>query len=340
MSATRSPATAAAQLRNSERITELRVSGHLMTLDTGTFCLFHAPGSGIGGDAALGLPGVRISLPPGPAHRPDQISISTFRPDGWLGGSDAAALIRVVAGPAQVLVTIYQAPGQGAETAPRLQVLRLDHETPGTGEPAVAPAGIRPGSAPMATPPEVTVHVQATGDVAGRFGDWAGSRTSRKWIEGFSIRPPAPLELQDIEYQAVLGRNWLSPWVHGGEFCGSRGMALPLLGLRVRLKGEAERRYGLVCHASFVDGTDIGPVAAGAACEAASLAPLEAFQIILSPKAGTSDARPAKPPIRKPGPPKRPRVANVAQVAVGKPAGKAKPVTQAKRPVPPGRPAR
>jgi hypothetical protein len=31
----------------------------------------------------------------------------------------------------------------------------------------------------------------------------------------------------DIEYQAVLGRGWLSPWIEGGKFCGSRGMALP-----------------------------------------------------------------------------------------------------------------
>ena len=46
---------------------------------------------------------------------------------------------------------------------------------------------------------------------------------------------------EDIEYQAVLGRNWLSPWVEGGKFCGSRGMALPLLGLKVRLKGAAAK---------------------------------------------------------------------------------------------------
>ncbi len=60
------------------RVTELRVSGHLMTLETGLFCVFQAPGSPAANDQS-GLPGVRISLPPGPAGRPESVSISTFR---------------------------------------------------------------------------------------------------------------------------------------------------------------------------------------------------------------------------------------------------------------------
>ena len=67
------------------RIAELKVSGHLMTLDTGLFCVFQAPGSAAANDRS-GLPGVRISLPPGPAGRPEAVSISTFRDDGWMDG--------------------------------------------------------------------------------------------------------------------------------------------------------------------------------------------------------------------------------------------------------------
>src|ERR1700759_4803672 len=65
------------------RIVELKGSGHLMTLDTGLFCVFQAPGSP-GANDRSGLPGVRISLPPGPAGRPEAVSISTFRDDGWM----------------------------------------------------------------------------------------------------------------------------------------------------------------------------------------------------------------------------------------------------------------
>ncbi len=87
---------------------ELKVSGHLMTLEPGMFCIFQQPGSPPAGSD--GLPGIRVSQPPG-QRRPDAVMISTFREDGWLNGGDGAALVRVNHAPAQVLVTIYQAPG-------------------------------------------------------------------------------------------------------------------------------------------------------------------------------------------------------------------------------------
>jgi hypothetical protein len=265
------------------QIAELRVSGHLMTLDTGLFCVFQAPG-GPSPDPATGLPGVRISVPPGHAGRPDAISISTFRQDGWLGG--AAALVRVSDGPAQLLVTVYQSQRPG-EPAPRLQVLRLSADAPNG---AATPAHAAPSEPSPAAEPEVIAHVQRTGDVGVRFGEWVGVRGSKMWIEGFGISPLRDVAPEDIEYQAVLGRGWLSPWVEAGKFCGSRGMALPLLGLKVRLKGEAERRFACTYSATFTDGSAVGPVAAGETCEAESLAALEAFQINLHPKDAGDDA--------------------------------------------------
>lgn len=285
-----------------KRITELKVSGHLMTLDAGTFCVFHAPGSPVATERGTGLPGVRLSLPPGILGRPDAVSISTFRGDGWLSGPDAAALIRVVSGPAQVLVTIYQAPGQAADGAPRLQVLRL---SPDAASDAAQKSTRRPVlSAEELAKAEVVAHVQATGDVVGAFGGWTGLQGSGNWIEGFSIAPQSKIALEDIEYQAVLGRGWLSPWVGGGQFCGSRGMALPLLGLKVRLKRKAAADYNCTVQASFVDGSEVGPVSAGEVCESENLAPLEAFQIVLARHGavGKSGARAkaAGKPIAKP----------------------------------------
>src|SRR5690348_16044444 len=106
------------------RVQELKVSGHLMTLDPGLFCVSQLPGSAPP-DALSGLPGVRLSLPPGPGSRPEAVRISTFRDDGWLEGRDGAALVRVMGGPAHLLVTVYQAPNATPEMAPRLQVMRL-----------------------------------------------------------------------------------------------------------------------------------------------------------------------------------------------------------------------
>ena len=274
------------------RVTELRVSANLMTLDTGVYCIFPAPGSPAP-DAMTGLPGLRITPCPGRAGRPEAVSISTFREDGWL--ENTAALVRVSEGPAQVLVTIYQDAGQSGETAPRLQVLRL------SGDPAAPLTEEAARSAPSEARSEIMAHVQGAGDVTGAFGTWIGKPGSQMWIEGFGISDTAPLPAGELEYQGVLGKGWLSPWVENGKFCGSRGMALPLLGLNMRLKGAAARDYTLRYSATFVDGGKAGPVEAGTTCESPELAALEAFMIELTPK--VARPAPSRAPVSGKAPP-------------------------------------
>lgn len=266
----------------SGRFAELQVTAHMMTLDTGLYCIVQTAG-GPASDPITGLPGVRITPPPGMAGRPEAVSVSTFRDDGWLNGT--AALVRVTDGSAQVLVTIYQE--KGGDAPPRLQVLRLSGEDTAAA-PASAPQAEAPAAPPPPAPvvnPEVLAHIQRSGDVGCKLGDWLGQRGSRAWIEGFGIAPTNGIAAEDIEYQAVLGRNWLSPWVEGSKFCGSRGMALPLLGMKIRLKGSAAKTHDLQYSATFVDGSTIGPVHAGETCEAESLAALEAFQVVITPRA-------------------------------------------------------
>ncbi len=281
----------------SHRIVELKVSGHLMTLDAGLFCIFQPPGSPAGGRG--GLPGVRVSAAPG--GREDAVQVTTFRDDGWL--ADGAALVRVAQGPAQILVTIYQAPNASAEAAPRLQVLRLSAEpvaAPAAAQ-AAAPSAPRPSARAVAADAEMVGHLQRTGDVGAKIGEWLGVRGSKLWIEGFSIAPAAGLPggaAESLEYQGVLGRDWLSPWVEGGAFCGSRGMALPLLGLAVRLKGEAARTHLCEVTATFADGTMVGPLTGGEVAQAESLAPLEAVRVDIRPRPAAAAApavRPAAP---------------------------------------------
>ena len=325
-----SPASAA------RGVVELKVSGHLTTFDAGIYCIFNPPGSPAP-EPATGLPGVRVSLPPGQASHPEVVTISTFREDGWLGGWNGAALVRVARGPAQLLVTIYQLPNHSGD-APKLQILRLleGHQLPGQAArapvraPAVAAApapaaaaGPAAAAAAQSSPAggtaadtanaEIVAHVQTRGDVAAKLADWVGTPGSKHWIEGFALSPKQTVGPDDIEYQAVLGRGWLSPWAEGGQFCGSRGMSLPILGLRVRLRGEAADSYDCAVAATFVDGTEIGPLDNGEPCQAESLAPLEAFRIGLRPrgaaepapkKAAAKSAKSAAKPAAK-GPAKR-----------------------------------
>ena len=274
---------------DASRIAQLQVSAHLMTLETGLFCVFQAPGSPRP-DPVTALPGVRITPAPGIAGRPEAVTVSTFREDGWLNGT--AALVRVTDGAAQILVTIYQI--KGLDAAPRLQVLRLNGEAL-----ASDPFNAGTAAAPAGPPAAVMAHIQRTGDVGGNFSDWIGAKGSRLWIEGFGLAPLAGVPAADVEYQAVLGRNWLSPWIEAGKYCGSRGMALPLLGLKIRFKGAAAKAFECTYSATFVDGSAVGPVSDGEACESESLAALEAFQIVIHPRDG-------KPGSVRPAAPKRP----------------------------------
>ena len=325
----------------SKAITELKVSAHLMTLDAGLFCVFNSPGA-TPPDAATGLPGVRLSAAPAPAGFDGEVGISGFNSGGWLGGEDGAALVRIVGGPAQVLVTVYQDP-EAQHDAPKLQVIRLTEgatEAPERLTKAAAPAAVASGADPSG-PFEVAAHIYGRGDVGGRLGEWMGERGSKRWIEGFGLAPSAGLAPPDIEYQAVLGRDWLSPWSEGGQFCGSRGMSLPILGLRVRLRGAAAGTHTLTVSASFVDGTKIGPVADGEACEAPSLSPLEAFQVTLRPVAAAGKKAPAMAAKPKAASTARSKPDAAAPVAPPAKAGrqKAAPIIAAPVPVKPGRKA-
>ena len=292
---------AAARPAAPQVMSELRVTAHLMTLEPGIFSVLQTPTRGA--DLETGLPGVRLSVAPGQATRPDSVRISGFGTDGWLDGHGDAALIRVTGAPAQVLVTIYQSRDAQDGTAPNLQVTRLldgqgglatrDATQPARGP---APSGPVGAAAQPAKLMEMLAHIQGRGDVGAMLGEWLGERGSKRWIEGFGIAPTTGLASKDIEYQAVLGKGWLSPWVEGGQFCGSRAMALPVLGFRARLRGDAAATHTLRYSATFVDGTEIGPVTDGEACEAESLAAMESFLIEAVPRAAAvAPAKPAAP---------------------------------------------
>ena len=242
----------------------VQATARLMRLEAGTYCIFHAA-TPMPGPAGL-LSGMRISPPPGGSA----VQVTTFAADGWIGACDGAALVRVLPPGGVVLVTTYRV--QGAPDLPALQVVRL-----GGTQPARAAVPAAPVSPPVqAEAGSMVAHIQRQGDVTVPLGAWMGRNGSGQWLEGFEITPAMGIAGADVEYQAILGQDWYSPWVEGGGYCGSRGMALPLLGLRVRLKGDAAKRFTCRVEASFTDGTHLGPVE-DEALMAATQAPLEAF---------------------------------------------------------------
>jgi hypothetical protein len=141
---------------------------------------------------------------------------------------------------------------------------------------------LRRGSRPAlasAIAAEIVAHVHNVGDVTGACGAWIGVPGSKLWIEGFGITPRQGMAVADIEYLGIKDLGGPLHWVSGGTFCGTRGLSMPLRGLGVRLRNAAAGRYGCAYSVRFVDGTEIGPVAAGELCQAGSLSSVEAFQI-------------------------------------------------------------
>ena len=266
-----------------QQIRDLKTAGHLMSLEAGVYCVFLTPGSSPP-DPETGLPGVQVTAAPGGER--DSVSVLTIHQDAWIG-MDSAALVRVGHGPAQVLVTIYQEPETKHE-APKLQVMKVAD----VQQAAAAPAAAAP-RAKAAKAVEVLAHVYGRGDVGGMLGERVGEAGSNRWIEGFAVAPRNVVPAADIEYQAVLGRGWMSPGSEGGQFCGSRGMSLPILGLKVRLRGESSGRFRTVLSASFVDGSWVGPLRDDQVCEAPSMAALESFLLAFEPVQARTKETPA-----------------------------------------------
>ncbi|HEY1930694.1 MAG TPA: Stf0 family sulfotransferase [Acetobacteraceae bacterium] len=151
-------------------------------------------------------------------------------------------------------------------------------------EATIGDTSMRRGDRPAVPSPmtaQIIAHVQNVGDVTGACGAWIGMPGSGLPIEGFSITPGQDANAEDIEYLGITAPGQPPQWVPGGTFCGTRGLGSPLLAMGMRLRNAARSRYGCACSFRFVDGTEIGPVAADQLTHAGSLAPLEAFQILV-----------------------------------------------------------
>lgn len=266
--------------QSGKSIVPIQSSASLMTFDAGLYCIFMS--KPVEHLAAPGFPAIKVTQAPNIPQ--GYVSISTLDDEGLISGPGGGALVRVNRGPAQVLVTTYSLDHDKTEI-PNVQVARLSGPAlPPSGEEGAAPnesGGPLPGGAHNM--PEISAHIRSQGDVTGSFGHWVGEPGSKQWIEGFGLSPKKDIAPEDIEYQAMLGKGWLSPWVEGGTFCGSRGMALPILGMRIRLKNAAAERYAVMIEAYFVDGSQVAKTDADDVISAESHAALEAFRLEIVP---------------------------------------------------------
>jgi hypothetical protein len=96
-------------------------------------------------------------------------------------------------------------------------------------------------------------HVARRGDVAVDPGVWIAGPESPAPIEGVGVLGALPAGL-GVEIQPLVGTSpprWLD-WAPPGAFVGTRGRALPLVGLRMRLAGERAADFDLAVDALFL----------------------------------------------------------------------------------------
>lgn len=225
-------------------------------------------------DMGLALPCVRIEAVPATTASPGKASVVDPRGDGWLWRRADPSFVLVTGGRAGALISIFRA--DDGMAAPEIRIRHINTTVGIPAKAAVARFGQGEGGVPLA----LLAHITRVGDVTEVGGGWLGGFGSGVPVEGFAITPAATLRPEDIEYQAILGTNWSTPWFAGGEFCGSRGLMLPLLGLCVRLKGEAAAAFECCYQGRFIGGQTRGPCRDGETCQAGD-APLEAFQVVV-----------------------------------------------------------
>jgi hypothetical protein len=129
----------------------------------------------------------------------------------------------------------------------------------------------------------ILVHVNSIGDVLLRNGEAGGTDQQTGFIEGFMVNAPAGAKPREIEYRGAISDGTFTPICTGGDYCGSRGIATPLVEFFVRTTGDLASRYEFEYTGYFSDGTTSGSVRQGAPCRSENGAALTTLQISLVP---------------------------------------------------------
>jgi len=105
-------------------------------------------------------------------------------------------------------------------------------------------------------------------------------------FEAFAIFPHDRLAEAAIEYKGLTARGTETPWIESGNFCGTQGQSLPLVGFAVRQKA-VPGGAPLDCEYTgyFQSGAIAGPTRNGAPCRSVTEQdPLEDMQLRITPR--------------------------------------------------------
>lgn len=97
-------------------------------------------------------------------------------------------------------------------------------------------------------------HVAGIGDVTARADEWVAGPSAPARIEGLSIVWPGKPDDLDIRYCVRLARPHAvsGRMMELGAYAGTRGRALPIVGIRFEMSGPAASSFRLVSEAAFL----------------------------------------------------------------------------------------
>lgn len=275
----------------------LAASTRLLTLSQGVYRFSVAPGSpiGIGKAEHLSLPAVYIAVAPTTPAKAASLVAGPSTKGTWLSEAGHLVFARVTDDTAKLLMTSIPA-ADGEELT--IEIDRVDETAAAPAatprrkraappiEPVIEPAIplAAQAAAPLTRKPlrlQIIAHMRNRGDVTFIDVPWAGRVGAGLWMEAFEIRPLEGLAPADIEYRGLTGSGFETAWVAGGESCGTRGKADPLVAFAARLKpGRAEPRYDFEYSGYFRSGALVGPIRNGAPCRSTVKDdPLEGIQL-------------------------------------------------------------
>ena len=251
----------------------------------------------------LSLPAVHVGL--GPGVRADQVEFvaGPSTNGAWLFAQGDLLVTKINGTGATLVMTSLRAPG-GEVLSIKVERLEARTAPPPASLPASAPVVAAPPArkappkrpakasrAPVANaaatdgplPLQIGAHIRSRGDMDFIDVPWAGRVAPGLWIESFSVRPLQGFTAQNIEYKGLTGSGFETPWLSDDKMCGTKGMAVPLVGFAVRLKpSAATAAYDCEYSGYFQSGVTIGPLRNGAPCRSTvANDPLEGIQVRL-----------------------------------------------------------
>jgi GT2 family glycosyltransferase len=270
----------------------LSASVQVLPLPEGLY-LFSVTTSGarlLHSEHSLALPAMHVGLGPGVPSGYVEFMEGSSTHGAWLFAATDLLVAKIHTAGATLILTTVRGPGGESLS---IKIERLNARVTAAAPRAAATLDPPPGGASrsplfgsageQSLPVSISAHVRTRGDMLFRDVPWAGRVGPGLWIESFSVQPAEPFGSNDIEYKALTASGFETPWLSENKMCGTKGMAVPLVGFAMRLKAS-HATIGYDCEYSgyFQSGVTVGPMRNGAPCRSTvANDPLEGIQIRL-----------------------------------------------------------